>query len=993
VVRAQITVGAYLKRVRRRAWGIHAVRALVLGTGASALTFAIAALVAGPIAGPLGSGVAAALVLLATLLGAGWCLRPLRELRGAGAARLLDTREPQLVSAARSAVELEGDAVAASAAPALVHAHQQRVQAALVQVPVRQVVPWSRIRHPAVLGGALAVGIAGGILAASDRAASGAYALVHPGAQSADGLKMAAVVSETRARLVFPSHVGRAPVVVRNAELLEAPRGTTVHYAVRPRVAATDAALEVAGLRVRLTTGDQGAYEAEFVVRQSGPIRIRLQDAHGRWLEDPAGRRIRAIDDEVPAVQLHDPAADLTVELQETVAVDWSASDDLGLRSVDLVVQSPDGRETRRTLLRKDAHRQRTRARGRTEVVAADFSARPGDPLVLWIEARDGDLVSGPNVGLSARRTLTVVSESNHRMDLLADMGAALDAGLGALADRLERPVPAAATDARARFAVVERSSEAFAETLTAIAERAGEQRSGGSGEASVYRAMASRHRHALKTEKRAHGERVQPARARQRHDQAVVDQLETDVLLLADMLGKARIQDAAAIARELESLRREMTSLVAELRRADSAEARRALQGAIARAQARMRELLQRLAQMGEDVPSDFVNAEAIDAPRSMDALQAMQEALERGDLSELERQLDELEHQIHSLAEALGSAEGSFAEARFGPRERAMAEALDALAGLEAEQRELFRRSDDVRRGAAERALQASEALSPEAASKLAGRARQTNQSLRQLPGDALGPLEEEALSRARQRLDDSADALEARDLGEARRMSREAVRDLEALARDLELSALMFPGRNGQVGQAARVAREGAKRARELRDEIDGALPRLRDHLAPAGRRQLQEDATRQGDTARAASDLALRFEKGPDGNPLAPDAADGMREAERAMRQALDRLRDRDPLGASRAQEDASRRLSELREELESGRRPQGGGEGMGQGGGGSGARRDPRQRVQIPGAEEHEGPTERRRRVLDAMRENAPRGFEHAVQRYYEELLR
>ena len=42
-------------------------------------------------------------------------------------------------------------------------------------------------------------------------------------------------------------------------------------------------------------------------------------------------------------------------------------------------------------------------------------------------------------------------------------------------------------------------------------------------------------------------------------------------------------------------------------------------------------------------------------------------------------------------------------------------------------------------------------------------------------------------------------------------------------------------------------------------------------------------------------------------------------------------------------------------------------------------------------VEIP--EDHEGPMELRRRVLDAMSETAPPGYAESVRRYYEGLLR
>jgi hypothetical protein len=44
-------------------------------------------------------------------------------------------------------------------------------------------------------------------------------------------------------------------------------------------------------------------------------------------------------------------------------------------------------------------------------------------------------------------------------------------------------------------------------------------------------------------------------------------------------------------------------------------------------------------------------------------------------------------------------------------------------------------------------------------------------------------------------------------------------------------------------------------------------------------------------------------------------------------------------------------------------------------------------------VHIPGAEEWKGPTELRRKLLDAMHEGGPSGYEAAIQRYYQELMR
>ncbi|MBW2463866.1 MAG: hypothetical protein JRH11_19605, partial [Deltaproteobacteria bacterium] len=460
----------------------------------------------------------------------------------------------------------------------------------------------------------------------------------------------------------------------------------------------------------------------------------------------------------------------------------------------------------------------------------------------------------------------------------------------------------------------------------------------------------------------------------------------------LADSLSRAQLEDAAAITRELEALRREMVSLLSELRRADSPEARAALLAAIARAQQRMEELAARLAAMSEDVPSDFVNTDALPSEEAKDALTSLAEAVAAGDLDAAEAQLRELERRIDQIAAMLGGGMEGFMEERFGPRERAMAEALDALAGLEAEQGQLARNSADVRRGAAERALEEGGGATQDEAARLGRHAREVGEALDAVAEGARGVADGDALERARQRVRDVADALETEDLGEARRMANEAALDVEDLSRDLEISALMFPGRDGQTAAAAGRARAAAEDLGDLRHELDRAIPRVSEFVDERGRRQMRDDVSVQNRAMSAAEALAEQFEDGPEGSPLSPDAARGLREARDAMERGRAGLGQGDPIEASRAQEEAARRLTELREELEQEQQEQSGG-GSGDNGGGESSAPDFREAVQIPGAEEFEGPMAHRRRLLDAMRGGAPRGYEESVRRYYEELLR
>jgi hypothetical protein len=88
---------------------------------------------------------------------------------------------------------------------------------------------------------------------------------------------------------------------------------------------------------------------------------------------------------------------------------------------------------------------------------------------------------------------------------------------------------------------------------------------------------------------------------------------------------------------------------------------------------------------------------------------------------------------------------------------------------------------------------------------------------------------------------------------------------------------------------------------------------------------------------------------------------------------------------EPAETADAEGEAARRLAELRQRLEEDSQHR---RGDSSGGGSSSDFGRP---VEIP--EDHEGPMELRRRLLDAMTEDAPQGYDDAVRHYYEGLLR
>jgi hypothetical protein len=969
-------VDRYLARLRTRAALFLVARAIVAAIGAAGLALAIGALGAGPLA-PVWAAYAVWVIASAAFVtAAAIALRPIAALRGSGAASLLARARADLVSPARSAFELATAGAGGGSSSALIEAHAQRLRAELAGIAPASVVPWRWLRHPTALAGAAAL-VAGVLLVTVfERAAGGAWALMHPGGRDAEGIPIAAAFHDVRARLVFPGYLARASQSVGDPGLIEVPAGTTIELSGRTRIDATAAELEIGGAPMRMERED-GRWVARFLARGDTALALRVRGTDGDWIRDAVARSVHVLHDEAPRVALLVPAEDEVVEGDETVPIVYEASDDVGIAAIDLVVRGAGAREQRRRVgAPENGARELS---GDDAVILAELGAQPGDRIEVWIEARDGDDVAGPNVGRSESRWLTVASAATRREAAIAELAELVDHAIAALGDRLERPPPPDEPSSRARLDALRASTDRL---VFALDSHASHVRGGGrrNADSVLYSEASARLRRLLFEEAAAHGSPIAPLAARQRIDERAVAELEDDVLLLADLLTRARIEDAAEIARELEALRREIASLLAELRRADTPEAR---------AQQRLEDLMQRMSRLGTSVPEDFANTQE-QAQQTADALTELREAIERGDLDAAQQQLTRLEQQIDALARALGSGEQSFAEERFGPRERALAEALDRLMGLEAEQRELARRTGELRGRAARRALETSGAESADAARRLARLPRAVREALAPIDAERLSTLERDAYDAVVQRLRDTEDALGTGDLGEASRMIETAEDQLHELARDLDLDSMMFPGHDGHTARAARAAEDARHRLAELHGDLDGVLPDLADHLAGGERGQMEGDAPRQRGARGASSELAESFDHGPDAMPLSPDAATALREIARVMDDGTRGLERGDPAGAARAQEEAARRLTELRESVEQDMQRSAGG-----GGGGDGGTSAPdfRRPVHIHDADEFAGPMELRRRLLDAMQESAPSGYEESVQRYYEGLLR
>jgi hypothetical protein len=968
-------LASYRRELRVAAAAVLTIRLAVAAAAVGLISFVLVAWLLGPMTPLVWLCIGWSLVFGMVAAAVAWSIQPLRKLRGHGALGLVAARDPSLLSPLQSAYELQGRQ---GFSRELIVAQRVGLLRALEHTPVRKLIPWRWLGQPA-----LAVSL---VLAATawwslgfDRPAAGRYALLHANPGVIEGARLSHVVARTEAQLHFPNYMGRPDQRAEDADHLVVPRGTAVEFTVVPIAEAGRVVIELPGRHVEATRAGEH-FVASFVADSDGPFEIYVESSRGERRVDYRTRSIRVQLDEPPQVDLIAPAKDLVAEERQPILLQYNTTDDYGVQELTLIIKLPNGEHLRRPILTA-ADEPRTEHYGETVLRLEEFSLAPADAITVWLESKDGNRVDGPGVGRSAVRTLTLASDITRRRDAIAELEKLLDSLLFTLAVRLEHPLPKSLSEARPRRNL----SMTPYRSVMALLSNLGEHR--GPRTMPLLLDMKKRLERKHRREAQAYREGAQAAQ-RQRYDQIITAELEKDSLLVADLVSEARLDDAAEIAGEMRQLRREIASLISELRRGQTPELQRALMAALDRAERRMEALRQRLREAMRYVPGEFVNRQSRQARESADALRSVREALAKGDLDAAEDALRRLDQTIEAMAQALAQSEESLVEARFGPRERALMEAIDTIRDLEVEQERMADKARHVGDKAVERASARKEPFGSEVREQLEELAKEVSQLLGGLDQDALGPYEAGLRGRAEERLGDFQEALKSSDLGEALSMADRLAQAANELAKDLELSAMMFRGRGGRTAEAAAQAREAAARAQDLQQAARGAVPDITGSLTDDDRRRLEKQAAAQQEAREATHRLARRLREEVGGVPVSEQAAEQLESIEQPMRRARRALQQGEPLEAHKQQQAAADELRRLRQHLESQQRNSGGTGGDDRG---SGTRAH--ERVEIPAARSKADEMAWRRRVLDAMNGKPPEGFQQAVDDYYERLLR
>ncbi len=1065
-------IARVLDRARRRQAGVVLATAAALGLAGAllALLGGTALLGAGWVSPAAARQVALALGSIAVVAALAWAAVAL--VRSAGTplavARRVGAAAPELRGDLVSSVELEEEREelrrSGSASVALLDEHLQRTALRASGLDLRRVVSTAPARRAGVaLGGVAALHLAAlGLAPLMMRA--GWSGLLSRGAEPAVR-RADPITGDIELTYLYPAYLRRETRTVSGTGgEISAPKGTEVRLRARADRDVERAELIVESARPS-TPGPQGGPRARgerkaeagqgegkgkgpqgaapgagtlalevkgarelsgrLLVEETGTYRFRFLKGRKAIAEGPA-TALTAEPDAFPEVRITAPAQEVEVDARARVHVEWTASDDVGLAELTLVLKPPAGEE-RRTKLKALAPARR--ASGAHDLELAPLRLAEGERLLYWLEVTDEDAVSGPKRAASATHTVKIFSEAEHHRAAYARARELWEGMVRLLGDRIELlspggdegPAPRWTAELLTQAGALDQRTRALHVGLRDAAQLL---RADKSSPRALPDALANVAASIKPLEANLTSLRVSMARFAQLPStgrSSLVDrvaeldarldrELEKDVLYLEELFDKGSADDLVRVAKDLAARRRELAGLLEEYRKAPSEAKKKELLAEVARLRARMDEMIRGMAELAKGIGDEHMNREALaEVAKANDAkggLDEVEKLLAKGDVDGAMKALDAMGDAMQGMLAGLERTAGT-PSAKNAALMKEMLAFKRRLEDVRGEQEAVARETEAVK-GEYQKAVAERMAGLDEAAKKLEALAAEARKRLARSE-KGVGIRSEDDFAQSRDRLADLEKALGAKDLDAALESVKRAIPFMQRLASGLDDEARLAERYPGLTGGGPRELREAQKHAssalgpaRQVREELEKLFPDPKSVLGGREQEKMGELAKRQGELEKKAGELQGALGELAEKAPVfPPQASELLGNSQSHMQRAQGELQGKDPQRGLGEQRQALDELGRFQRGLDQmAKNARGGGKSGGfpfpfgeEGGGRQGEGLEAsREKVEVPGADQYKPPEEFRRDLLEAMKQGAPEPYQGEVKRYYQELV-
>ncbi|AKU93088.1 DUF4175 family protein [Vulgatibacter incomptus] len=1029
-----------ISRLRRRAWLVRGGEVALVGGLAALAVVALASLALGFGLGDPVRGVAGFALVAVVAAAAIVASRRAGGRSDAALARELEDRDPRaagLTTAVELAAALSGSNRPGSNrqernrperdrlpfSETLARAHIDDAARRTILVGPNAAFPLRSLRPASVAagGGALFFLLA---LVASPQMSTGLRALVlGPGTQGTPAPKVSPITGDIALTYVYPRYTGLPPKTVQgtNGEIT-ALRGTEVHLETRADRQVAKAWLETGGAATALDVEGGRQLSGRLAVQGSGSYAFRFEDERGRTLATGPAIPITVVEDGIPTISIDAPVAQLVVTERDSVELRFEAEDDFGVAAVELVYQVAGGEEQRIPV--GSWSEPKPRAGGSHVWEMSTLGVRPGDAITYYLRAKDNDAVSGPKWGQSRTQRIEIFSEAEHRRELIAKVEEAWEKMILVLGDRItpregpRKVAPEARVEAgqpaddgvREVTSTLQDVAKALSEDELAPQELLAAVRNLGNTLATKGLATRELRGRARQSTPRARDALLPRLDAAEGDEQR---ELEQGVLYLEALLDRQRLVELEELSQELASGRRELANLLEQYRGAPGDEAKEAIRQELSRLKGRMAELMKRMSRLGKGIQDEHLNAEAMQALSKerdmMSQLDEVERLMAEGKTDEALSELQKLGQRLDEMSRALNDA--TKGQVENDPAMQQLADDMEKfekdLNELERDQDELAKATQNLKREQADALRQKLGQQGGDLLGELRAKIEQARAHLAKIPAARMPYRMVDDLGGATERLEDLQNALAAKDFDAAQESAASALAHAQSLEQELAMAmrdrfaaseAEAFGKLHGHASQATPLVRE-------VKEKLDQLVSSPSQRMSGEQQERARRLAQRQSELGQRMEQLQGQAQKIGQQAPIFDDEArQRMSGAGRSMAEAESKLRGHDPGGALASERSAREHLQALKAGMEQAKenasKSGGGGSGVpvpfaSGNGGKSGGRGqfDGKEKVAIPNADQYKAPEEFRKDILDAMKKDAPEGFQDPVRDYYQEIVK
>ena len=438
--------------------------------------------------------------------------------------------------------------------------------------------------------------------------------------------------------------------------------------------------------------------QANFVLFQSQSYRILVEDAQG-FRNSPITYELKVKPDGFPTVDLLQPTQEVEINGDETLTLDYSARDDFGVSQVNLVTKIGE-REEKISLEKEDSRRLILRNQYKWDL--GRLGLRENEEAVFVLQVFDNDTISGPKLGTSRSVRLKLKNLKGEHQQV-AEMIRELNSRMvDLLADHLESPLPGEKTPANPPDNKLQQNLAEAVKRTEEVMSRVEKDRMSDFATWSDLEAL-KRNLEFTKNDLLQRQEQAVSADEKLKARDDVATELERMSLLSEDIGKRMKAQELASTAQDLARSQERLMDALEKLQSGDKN--LDAIMKQIAELSKTLDALQRAAGDLAQQMPDDFMNAEAMrglgfdDMQRALDEIR---KKLAQGDLEGARQLARELFNQMAQMVAALQNAQRSAMASSMGRMQGEMQRQSNELQEIAREQQEILVKTEGLNNSA---------------------------------------------------------------------------------------------------------------------------------------------------------------------------------------------------------------------------------------------------------------------------------------------------